>query len=763
MLERIDSISNLGLFSDYTHVEGCAFADLTVVFGENGVGKTTIAALLDAMRCGDTPAMLRRSSLISSSAPTAMLSFGDNAYCFDGTVWDARPPDDTIDVYFSDFISRNVYSGESIESGHRRQLCEFALGPQALRDIAQLGEAGRLSSIALKEVQRHEDSLRRLVKLPHSLPQFESLAPDDGIDAKIKSADAILAAARRITEELAREIPGALPLPSLPSELISDFLAATTADVAVDAVAAVKSHVLSQLDVKEGEDWLAYGAQHAATECPFCGQSLAGVGLVEAIAAYFGDAYKRHVRSVREAADGIRLAVGSGVADSLGASFTKQVSIAAKWEAQFPFDSTALTDAVSEALRLWRDASALLGQVVAEKLAAPLDVIGPSRTDEAIAKYEDALAHLASVNVVLAKCEGAALSYKEALSKASTEDLQMELNSLQNTKLRHESYVVEMFDARQVALQERIEQEDRRKKLKEDIEAHATRIVGTYQDAINFYLASFGCEMRIDAVRAGFPSGLASVSYELKVRGQGVPLGYEVAAPCFQTALSEGDRTSLALAFFLARLREGDRLDARTVVLDDPVDSFGESRRRAVYFAIRDLIARGAQVVVLTHDERLAAMLWRESNKGPMKNRSFSAVEVIETTAGGATLRPWDVETATRGQYVTDYLLLIDLLEDRVEHTAALRSIRPYLEQRLRYVFPGTTLSTRDNLGDMVGKIKNASKHSPLKSLEPKIVELEELNNASLPSHHGSDDVAALPLPGRNDAKRYAKMALRVC
>lgn len=762
MLQRIDQIRNLGLFADYAHGEGCEFADLTVVFGENGVGKTTVAALLDAMRCGDAQAMLRRSSLTSSEAPSARVTIGEQVYAFDGTAWDSRPEDDTIDVYFSDFVSRNVYSGESIESGHRRQLCEFALGPQAIRDIGALAEAGRRSGIALKEVQRQEEALGRLFKPPHSLAQFEALALDENIDGKIKSAEDTLAAAKRITEELAREAPVAVSLPILPEKTISEFLSATTAEVAAEAVVQVRKHVASNLDLKEGEDWLAYGALHAAEDCPFCGRPVAGVALVEAIATYFGDAYKGHVRAVRETADRIRAAVGSGVADSLGASFARQIAIATKWETQFAIDATALTEEVNTALGCWREASVLVGGVVAEKLAAPLDAIEPIRSGAALAKYKEALAGLEKVNAVLADCEKAASAYKVALSKADTEEMQLTLNGLLNTKLRHETHVIEMFAVRQDALQERKTQEDLRDSLKEGIEAHARRVVGKYQESINHYLKNFGCEMRIDAVRAGFPSGLASVSYELKVRGHGVPLGYETASPCFQTALSEGDRTSLALAFFLARLRDCERLDGRTVVLDDPVDSFGESRRRAVYFAIRELLARGAQVVVMTHDDRLAAMLWRESDKGPMKNRSAASLEVIETSAG-ATLKPWNIEVATRGQYLTDYMTLVDLLEDRVEHTTAIRSIRPYLEQRLRYVFPSATFTLRDNLGDMVGKIKNAGKHSPLKVLESKIGELEELNNASLPSHHGSDEAAGLPLPTRNETRRYAKMALEVC
>ncbi|MDP2232728.1 MAG: hypothetical protein Q8K89_03760, partial [Actinomycetota bacterium] len=165
---------------------------------------------------------------------------------------------------------------------------------------------------------------------------------------------------------------------------------------------------------------------------------------------------------------------------------------------------------------------------------------------------------------------------------------------------------------------------------------------------------------------------------------------------------------------------------------------------------------------ILTHDDRLAAMIWRDSSKGAMDKRSFVALEVVESS-GDALMRPWDVERATRGQYFNDFAMLQDLLGDRIDHTVAVRAIRPYLEARLRYRYPGTTLTTRDNLGDMIGKIRNAGRGSVLKELEPSLRDLEELNDASLPSHHASDDAIDMPMPTRKATRRYAEMALSIC
>jgi len=73
MIERIDEVTDLGLFTDYRHGADCDFKDITLVFGENGVGKTTIAALLDSVRSGNAESMLRRARLGAAQSPTAQI------------------------------------------------------------------------------------------------------------------------------------------------------------------------------------------------------------------------------------------------------------------------------------------------------------------------------------------------------------------------------------------------------------------------------------------------------------------------------------------------------------------------------------------------------------------------------------------------------------------------------------------------------------------------------------------------------------------
>lgn len=762
MLNHVDEIEGLGLFAVHKRDAGCDFEQITLIHGENGCGKSTLAAVLDSVRAADADAMLRRSSLGSATTPKAKITIDNTAYVFDGTAWDNRPPDDTLDVFFSDFVSRNVYSGESVESDQRRQLCEFALGQLAVASINRLNEATVDSGAAKKEAQRIEDLLKSLVKAPHSLREFEALQKSDDVDARLQAAEKKLAAAKRATEELQREAPSPVSLPAIPVEVVLRFLSMSKDDISADATEAVRAHIGGRLEADGGEEWLSYGAAHLTDRCPFCAQPVEGVALVEAIAAFFSDAYRDYAGTVKDAATALKAAIGTEAIDPVVARFTREIGVAGKWDELRKFDSSAALALVEDAARTWRSAAGALGVTVARKLSSPLDEVGASEVDSALDLYRQALAALAEVNAELTAVQTEVTTYKKELEKADVEKLQLEVNKVQNESARFQPYALELLELWRKAKATRKEKEELRDKLKLEIEAHATRVVGAYQKAINHYLDAFGCEMEIREIKHAFPAGKASVSYELVVRGHTVPLAYHTNKPCFRTALSEGDRCSLALAFFLARLKDQKRLDGRTVVLDDPVDSFGTARRRAVRLAIRDLCTRGAQVVVLTHDDHLAAMIWRDTGRGAMKSKTVRTLELVETKTG-AVLRPWDVEVATRGQYFSDYAALEDFLDDKIDHTVAVRSIRPYLEQRIRFLFPGTSITSRDNLGDMIGKVRNAGKKSPLKALEPRLRDLEELNDASLPSHHASDDAPDMPLPGRKETQRYAELALRIC
>jgi hypothetical protein len=438
------------------------------------------------------------------------------------------------------------------------------------------------------------------------------------------------------------------------------------------------------------------------------------------------------------------------------AAFSAEVAVAAQWADELPIDQSTIAATLTEAGAVWKSAAGKLGAVVASKQAKPLERMEPALAEEALAEYEPAVAMLLKVNDIFSASGMKAQERKAALSKADTAEIEQRLRRLENQKVRFEPLAQDLLGQRNALIERRTRLDGEKTGLKREIDEHASRVVGKYQTGINYYLEHFGCDIRIESVESGFPSGRAIVQYKLKVHGYEFELGLSEAGPCFETVLSEGDKNTPALSFFFARLKDQSNLTGRVVVLDDPVNSLGSSRRTLIEGVVRDLRVRGAQVVVLTHDERLAAMMWRDK-----KLKGIVPLQV-ERTNRGSQLSPWDVDRATQSEYVEHYLTLQDFLESGGDHRPAAACIRPYVEQRLRHLFPGPPFQTRDALGEMIAKVRNASPGSRLHALSGKLQDLDSINDASLPSHHATDDVPGMDPLTSAGVRLFAQKALEV-
>jgi wobble nucleotide-excising tRNase len=84
--------------------------------------------------------------------------------------------------------------------------------------------------------------------------------------------------------------------------------------------------------------------------------------------------------------------------------------------------------------------------------------------------------------------------------------------------------------------------------------------------------------------------GVATSSYQIVIEATHVDLGDSkttIDKPSFRNTLSAGDRTTLALAFFLANLEGEADLANRLVVFDDPFNSQDSFRRSQTIFEIK--------------------------------------------------------------------------------------------------------------------------------------------------------------------------------
>src|SRR3990172_3112101 len=152
MLERFESVNKVGLFEDYSHSPGRDLGEVTLIYGENGVGKSTLAAILDSLRERNAGEIIRRRSLPGDVAPTVAVRLSGKVYTFDGRDWDDQLPYDTLDVFYPGFVTRNVHAATAVDSDHRRNLCELVLGRKAVEKVTRLAQADNEGRTALREM-----------------------------------------------------------------------------------------------------------------------------------------------------------------------------------------------------------------------------------------------------------------------------------------------------------------------------------------------------------------------------------------------------------------------------------------------------------------------------------------------------------------------------------------------------------------------------------------------------------------------------------
>lgn len=96
------------------------------------------------------------------------------------------------------------------------------------------------------------------------------------------------------------------------------------------------------------------------------------------------------------------------------------------------------------------------------------------------------------------------------------------------------------------------------------------------------------------------------------------------------TNMSEGERTAVSFAYFLAKLDEGGvNLAEMVIVIDDPICSFDSNHIFAVYSIIERNLSAAKQLIVLTHNADFFGLVkdWMKS-----RDKSFYMVNRLLNT-----------------------------------------------------------------------------------------------------------------------------------
>lgn len=752
VLEKIIKIQNVGRFVSLHSKGNSQFRKLTLLFGANGHGKTTLAGVLRSLKTGKPEYVTERATLGQSGDSVVDIRLSSGNATFKNGNWDKTVPE--LEIFDSTFISDNVYTGEHVDSEHRKNLYEVIVGAKAVALAKQIDASDAAGRAAATEIRASEEKLRGVIQAPFSIDAFLALEPEEGLDDRIKDATTKLSAVRKAKEILARRELEPISVPDVPQRAL-DALRASSEAIAADAELRVRQHVQSHLD-RRGEQWLAQGVEYlrADEKCPFCARNVAGVELVKLLRTYFSAAYREHGVAVQRAVNDLEAALGEGSF----ARFQKQLlENDARIQGWADLSDLSYAHASAETIEArWRKLYDLLRSALAARLANPAEqVTSDQGLEAALRDYRESVASLRSMNAEIERANTAIGQLKHQSASIKEESLEAELRRLRNTQLRQAPEVQALCSSLQTARSAKKTLEEDKKKKRTDLENLAEGVLTAYETAINALLKKFGANFTITGTKPSFQGGKASSTYQISINSIPLDLGDSDTPrgkPCFRTALSSGDKSTLALAFFLASLQRDPDVSKKVVVLDDPLSSLDVFRTACTQHEVEALAARAAQVIVLSHDPFFLKKIFDGQKAG-----TTAALHI--TRAGQQhAVEEWDVGKYCSASSHQDYFVLRSFLDQGAHDLRAVaRAIRPYLEGDLRNAFPAE-FPAGEWLGDFTRKLSEATS-GPLMTMKPKLQELSDLKDYSSPFHH-TDDSQPAPMPNEDELRAFVTRAI---
>jgi len=129
LIQKIISINNVGRFTSCKPRGDVSFGKCSLVFGENGRGKTTLCAILRSLQSGDPLIIRGRKTLgLEEIDPYIEFRLDTGNTVFRNGTWSQVVPD--LAVFDNSFVTQNVFSGESVEVEHRKNLYTVIVGKQ---------------------------------------------------------------------------------------------------------------------------------------------------------------------------------------------------------------------------------------------------------------------------------------------------------------------------------------------------------------------------------------------------------------------------------------------------------------------------------------------------------------------------------------------------------------------------------------------------------------------------------------------------------
>lgn len=750
MIEKFISLKNIGRFVNVSPKGDVSFRKLTLIYGENGRGKTTLCSILRSLVSKDSSLIDERKTLGSRSDTHCTVRISGGNCKFTNGKWDIACPD--ISVFDSDFVHKNVHTGDVVEHQHKKNLFQVIVGEKGVEHNKKINELNKLIREANTEINLKGKDIEKFIPDGMTLEMFIKLEQVEKIDEKVTSIQNELSRIQtQIKESVsiqAKENLSTCSLPVFPGNF-EDILNKNIEVIDDNAGEKVKTH-LADCILSPNETWLSQGTELIKEElCPFCGQSIQDNELITAYRTYFNQEYNQLKENVANLEEQIASAIGENKMFPLQKVLSDNILVSAFWKNHIP--EFQLSDiSFEEIQQSYSKLRKICLELTEIKRKNPLEAVSTNRdyknSQDTILIIEE---KVNGYNEFVNKLNEKISQFKKCLpTEIDEKNANQKLIEIITIKKRFDGETVKAIEAYENAVKNKTNLEKQKDEEKESLNKYCIDILTKYEKSINSYLSEFNTGFYVTQTKPSYLGGSPSSQYQLLINN--TRIGLEK----FKITMSSGDRNSLALAFFLASLDHDPNLSSKVVALDDPFTSLDRFRRECTAQLCQQLSERTKQVIVLSHDPHFLKLIYDKHNSTETKTLQ------LPKFADGSVIVEWDIETELQSGYMKNYSTLLAYYRNSDgDKLAVARSIRPFIEGLLRTHFPGH-FDPNDWLGDFIKKIRAADDSSGLSHAKQDLTAIESINEFSKKFHHDQNPNADSEIINEGELIGYTKRTL---
>ncbi|WP_154116373.1 AAA family ATPase [Vibrio cincinnatiensis] len=740
MLEKIIKVENIKQWQHKRALDQ-AFDKLNLIYGRNGSGKSTLCKIFNFINENDKSAIEALKPLESDGIQNLMLRIGGSNVSLSSLQTAFR-----FQVFNQEFIDRNLYIPNAKDRSQLTNYYDFSLGNISVEKEQEIEILKAEIDTINGQISPVETRLS--TQFPNkSVAKIRSIKATPNANQEISSLQAQIQDLKSVEHYKKRKKLSQLIYDK--PHLDTSIFTLNIESLSKTAQEKVEEHISNNLKERDVL-WIETGTQLVveSNNCPFCAQPLSKSSIFGLYQEFINESYTNASDKFELNSSQLELDVRE-----IGVKFEQLVQVVesnaeviTSWSDRI--DPVSLNYDFSELQKLSTALTQEVCSLIKDKqkdLLATTDLTKFNETLDKIFESIDFAEYNSAVNDFNTKIS----EFLGELTSGSPIALQAKIDVIQETKKRFETQVVSDLASHKSLSDNKKAKTKKIKELKEEIDQEQEDRIKEHKDAINTLLKNFHSMIRIKELEKDNNGKGGSTRLKYVITFIDKELSVENVNDnkhIFEHVLSLGDRSALALAFFLSKFAK-DNSDNSIIVLDDPMSSLDNYRKDATIVEIEKLINNNYQTIVFSHDPFFLSEIQKYSILSQY-TKCFE-IEVSYTKSN-----PFDADSS---QYISSQLVHRSNYDSYVLHSyhkeynklynfvaqskeeekvEVARSIRPILEAHLRFLYP-REFDSNVWLGGMITMIRdetNPSSHFYDK--HGRISQITKINEFSKEFHH---------------------------